>query len=160
MDWFLSLPIFHLPWWAYVAYCCSVVVAWFVLYGLEAYLNSGSLGRHPVWFPFQCAWEELRWYLPEGKRRRVQFIQERVSLARSGPVTITGTIIGRTRAWRYEDVLREQTFLACADDVLPGPFHLLALSLAAALWPLALCVLIVGSIIAAMVPKNRHPVSS
>ncbi len=166
MDRFLALPIFHLPWWAYLAYCCSAVVVWFALYGLEAYLNSGSLGRHPVWFPFQCAWEELGWYLPGGTRRRINFVRERIAVPFDD-----GVMIGGTKAWHFSELRaleapgssilqRDKEFLACADDLLPGPFHFPLLMLAAILWPLALGALAVINIIAAMVPEKQHSISN
>jgi hypothetical protein len=120
-----------------ILYLATTLIAWYLFYGLECHFNSGSLGRHPKLFPYQCAWQELKWYLPGGKQCRIDFIKDKVSVSWQGK-PVNGTICGSSHSWDYQEIREQELYLECAKDVLPGRTHLLMFFLAALFWPLTL----------------------
>jgi hypothetical protein len=49
---------------------------WYILYGLECYLNGGSIGRNQFLMVFQCFYEDLLWVLPGGISRKIKYCNE------------------------------------------------------------------------------------
>ena len=58
-------------------YLIACFVTWYLLAALNYSLNGGQLGRHRLWFPFQCFTEEIRCYWFGGKTHRIEFIKSR-----------------------------------------------------------------------------------
>lgn len=62
---------------AFIIFAISFIF-WYFIYGLECYMNGGSLGRNQYLMPFQCAFEELKWAIPFwGWKERQRYCQER-----------------------------------------------------------------------------------
>jgi hypothetical protein len=51
-------------------------VFWYLYYGMECYINGGSLGRNQFSMHFSLLWEEFLWFLPGGFDRRVDYLLE------------------------------------------------------------------------------------
>lgn len=84
----------------------------YVLYGIEGYLNGAHVGRHPTWFPFQFYLAELRQYLPGGLKRRTDFIRALIG-DREG-----SSISGKSKLWWCNEVRASGAYQECALDVL------------------------------------------
>lgn len=93
------------PWSVTIYFACAFSV-WYLLYSLETYLNSGSLGRGRFWV-FKCFWEELWWYLPGGLSRRADYIRNKVG----GDGFLGG--------YTYEEIRRGDLYEVVAKEVLP-----------------------------------------
>lgn len=154
-DWLAQHWLLHLPSWAYITWVVGILPAWFVLYGVDAALKGGSGGRHWLWFPIQCAYEEFRsWYAPGARQRRIDHIRKHISL----PVR-EGYMAGRTRAWAYSELRkyelvgqsaekRDRIFLRCYNDILPDRFNLFWYVAVAALWPVIVIFILASNSVA------------
>lgn len=149
-EWLAQNWHFQLPWLAYVGYAWTVLAAWVWLYSAGA--KQVFMSRFPhedgtsaiLW----CAWQELLWSLPGGEQRKAEHIRQVVSPPIHGEtcggplIQVNGVIFGRTRSWAYHEVRRDESFLECAIDSLPGPWSLPLYAAASILWPLTLIWLI------------------
>ncbi len=105
--------IIGLPIWGLVLlgllYLALCLVGWYFLAGFDYAMNSGQLGRHPRWFPFQCFAEEVRCYLPGGRKYRVDFIKTRVR-------GWDGVMACSSKSYTYQEIrekgLYEEVFFA------------------------------------------------
>ncbi|MCC6934297.1 MAG: hypothetical protein IT406_01195 [Candidatus Yanofskybacteria bacterium] len=115
---------------------CAVAGAfllWYLYFGLEYYLNGGTLGRDPLLMPFQCFWEEVRESIPGGIKLKEQRIREAVR-----DVRVQGSFLGRTGFWHYDDIRGQHLYRACARDVFRPPLEF---------WATVACVTAVGALI-------------
>ena len=87
---------------------------WYLYYGVQSFLNGGSIGRDPLLMPFQCFWEELLWQIPGGTARKIAYVRENV--VGDGD----GVVLGNTERWDYGEVRSQNLYAACARDVMPG----------------------------------------
>ena len=53
------------------------VAFWYVLYGLECFMNGGTIGRNQFLMPFQCLVEEAKWIVPIWGWRQRQLYSEK-----------------------------------------------------------------------------------
>ncbi len=74
------------------------LLIWYLYNGLEYFLNSGNLGRHRYFFPFQCALEDFKLYSPFGREKRKKFIKDRL------PLRGFDSIITTKKLWTVKDV--------------------------------------------------------
>jgi len=100
-----QLSTYVTPWSVTIYFACALSV-WYLLYGFEMYLNSGSLGRGRFWV-FKCFWEELWWYLPGGLSRRADYIRKKVG----GDGLLGG--------YAHEEIRRGELYEVVAKEVLP-----------------------------------------
>lgn len=70
--------------WVVVALLCGCVV-WYFWYGLECWINGGTIARHPWLFHFPLLWEEFTWILPGGWNRKLEYVDGDAELAATLP---------------------------------------------------------------------------
>ena len=58
---------------------------WYFYYGLECFINGGSLGRNPYTMHFPLLWEEFQWLLPGGWEKKLKICDGDENLAKSLP---------------------------------------------------------------------------
>lgn len=74
---------------------------WYGAIGLVAYLNGGGIGRHPVFFPFQCFWEEIVMLRPGGAAAHMKkYVHEMFDAGVRG-----GFISAGGRLWSYNELI-------------------------------------------------------
>ena len=61
------------------------LVVWYFYYGLECFINGGSLGRNPYTMVFTLWFEELTWLFPGGWEKKLKLCHGDEALARSLP---------------------------------------------------------------------------
>jgi len=61
------------------------ILFWYFWYGLECFLNGGTIMRHPWLFHFPLLYEEITWILPGGRKRRLDYVHGNVELAKTLP---------------------------------------------------------------------------
>ena len=126
---------------------CSA--AWYLLAAFDYALNSGQLGRHRYFFPFQCFAEEVRCYWFGGKKYRIDFIKSRVG-------TYDGCMMSSKRSYSHQEIrdnnLYEEVFWAmCGGRISFWSEHILYFFLGPVLIELLLAGAIVGLIINTLV---------
>lgn len=79
-----------------ILYLVACPVGWYLLAGLSYGLNGGQLGRHPLFFPFQCFAEDIKCYWFGGQKHRVEFIRSRCNG--------NGSMCGWKRSYNFEEI--------------------------------------------------------
>lgn len=121
-------------------YLVSCLVSWYLLAGLNYGLNSGQLGRHPFFFPFQCFAEDIKCYWFGGQKHRVEFIKSRCGGE--------GSFCGSRRSYTHQEIrdgnLYEEVFWAmCGGRISFWSQHIAAFFLGLAL----IALLLAGAVI-------------
>lgn len=134
--------LYHLSWWSVVWMLGSVCSFYFTL-TFELAINSGQTGG---WLPLVYAWELISWwYLPQAAKRRELYIKKHIARRKQGDV-YCGALLGTTRAWRYSEVVANNQYLECANDILPSRWVILFHLLVALLWPVVILLLVIMAI--------------
>ena len=109
---------------------------WYIVYGLEAYMNGGSLGRGRWWL-FKCFWEEVQWFLPGGLAKRANHIRALVK-----PNSNDRGYLG---GYSYEEIREYDLYEQVAKKSLGNGFYFWGVNVVLSffLWPLML-----GSLVA------------
>jgi len=98
--------------WVTIASCVAGLIFWYFIYGLNCALNSGQLGRHWFFFPFQCFWDEIKWNFPGGKAHYIK-----INIVGSFE---DGSVCGSKRTWSFREIRERNLYAECGKDVLPG----------------------------------------
>lgn len=121
--------------------CIALIVGfvlWYLVYGLECFLNGGSLGRNQWTMQFVLLNQEISWLLVPGAK--VKYLKEHVIL----DCFEHGAICGSTKGWDYQEVREQNLWRECANDVLPGWGHFIGTHILLPLFPLLVCVVMHG----------------
>ncbi|KKT91053.1 MAG: hypothetical protein UW92_C0019G0008 [Candidatus Jorgensenbacteria bacterium GW2011_GWA2_45_13] len=92
------------------------LIIWYLFYGLECFINGGTIGKSRFFFPFECLWNEILWNLPGGKETYVK-----KHIANS---SIDTAVCGSKQVWRSAEIRKKNLYFECGKDILPGFFHL------------------------------------
>ena len=68
-----------------IAACVALIFGiafWYLLFGAELALNGARMDK---WVHFRCLWEELLWALPGGWKKRLDYCDGDVELAKTLP---------------------------------------------------------------------------
>lgn len=72
-------------WHIIALYAFGFPIVTYLHLGLYYWINGGSTGRHPFWFPYQNLWHDIEWnFLPGAKEKRVAWMKEIVTATSSG----------------------------------------------------------------------------
>ena len=108
---------------------------WYVVYSIECWLNSGTLGRNQYLMAFQLAWQQFQWtFLPGGTRRRSAYFRDSITGYDGRPMN--GCVCGNTKTWQYRDIFDYDLFDQCTRDIYPGIGHLFLIHICLPLTPL------------------------
>ena len=97
-----------------VVYLTACFVAWYFLLTFDYAINGGQLGRHPLWFPFECFAEELPCYWFGGKQHRIEFIRSRCNG--------DGVFCGWRRSFTYEETRKNNLYEMVFWEMCGGRF--------------------------------------
>lgn len=107
---------------------------WYFIYGLEKFLNGGSLGRGR-WWVFECFWEEMLWFLPGGLARRIDYIREMVK---------SDSNTSFIDEYSHKDIRKHNLYEKVAEQSLGNGFYFWGVNVIFLffLWPLFLCAFV------------------
>lgn len=106
--------------WSYVSfelaigYLVAAFLVWYLLYGLELWLNGGSLGHGRFWV-FEGFWKELGWFLPGGLAKRADYVREWVK-----PRPNVSGFIGE---YRFEEIREKNLYEVVAREALGSGYY-------------------------------------
>jgi len=131
---FLESFVGHITLMSVIIYFTIAFVVWYIGYGLEMYLNGGSLGRGR-WWVFKCFVEEAQWFLPGGLEKRTNYIRTMVGTDRS----LNGFVGGHS----YEEIRTHNLYEKIAKRSLGNGFTFWGVDviLLFFLWPVAVAIL-------------------
>ncbi len=129
----------HLTWWS-VVWVVVGICTFYTTLTLDLVLNGGQAGG---WRPMAYAWELISWwYLPQAAKRRELYMKKHIARRKQGDV-YCGVLLSTTRAWRYSEVVANNQYLECANDILPSRCVILVHLLVALLWPVVMLLLVI-----------------
>jgi len=64
-------------WQVALFYLVGFPVVTYLHLGLYYWINGGTSGRHPFWFPYQNLWQDIEWnFLPGREERRIAWMKK------------------------------------------------------------------------------------
>lgn len=100
---------------AYVLMFFTGLFSWYVLYGLECFLN-GAIANNQITMPFVCFVDDFMMNLPLefSKKKRIQFAKRLIGEKGRGSTS------GKTKTWNDEEVRKGNLYAEYLDDVMPS----------------------------------------
>lgn len=124
----LTLETWHIV----LLYIIGFPIITYLHLGLYYWINGGSAGRHPFWFPYQNFWQDIEWnFLPDAKEKRITWMK----------TLGTPTSSGWFSSVDHEDVRKNDRYLEMSYKIT-SPLHFIFL---------VLRVLVIGVVLAPFV---------
>lgn len=118
-----------------IALCLTVgFIFWYVLYGLELYMNGAFLNKNAS--HFSCFLQELRWILPGGSKLKGEYIKKIVGDYEYG------SMCSSTDSWDYKEIRENNLYEKVGNAMLPGLSNFLFIHLLVPFGPLTLYLMI------------------